>query len=293
MNTWSDVHLMFCEGAHDAAFLNRLLKRLLGFKQAQLKLSELPYPIGNVLQQGFRTRAAEDLRFDMAKKFFLPDYALTREARLVLIFNYGGSNRARNMSPFLQDAFTLLKATAFSGGQQVPLSYIIFADADVIGVQGAWHGVADDLQRVGGQVWLGQDWVPVEGVSNAAWQETVQGRVATYVWCQAEADRGTLEDLVLECLSGQEGFADTQSFVDRRFDWAPPPAASDEEVCALYAKRLKAAFCVEGQRSKPGGSLGVVLDQADLLTDEQLKASISVNNCVAFLRNWLGGPDVS
>lgn len=293
MAAWSDVHMMFCEGPHDAAFLNRVLKRLLCFKQAQLQLSGLPYPIGNVLQQSFKARAAEDLRLDMAKKFFLPDYVLGHDARLVLIFNYGGSNRARTMPPFLQDVFTLLAATAFSGGRQPPLSYIVFADADVVGVQGAWRGVVDDLKQIGDQVWLGQDWMPIAGFSNAAWQETVQGRVATYVWRQAEADRGTLEDLVLECLSGQEGFADTQAFVDRRFDWTPPPAASDEQVCALSANRLKAAFCVEGQRSKPGGSLGVVLDQAELLTDERLNASVSVDNCVAFLRKWMEVSDVS
>lgn len=293
MAAWSDVHMMFCEGPHDAAFLNRVLKKLLGFKREKLKSSDLPYPIGNVLQQSFKTRAAEDLRLDMAKKFFLPDYVLGHDARLVLIFNYGGSNRASNMPPFLQDAFALLEATAFSGGQQVPLSYIIFADADVVGVQGAWRGVVDDLKQIGDQVWLGQDWIPIAGVSNAAWQETTQGRVATYVWCQAEADRGTLEDIVLECMSGQEGFADTLNFVDQRFDWTPPPEASDEKICALSAKRMKAAFCVEGQGSKPGGSLGVVLDQAELLTDERLKASVSVNNCVAFLRKWMEVSDVS
>lgn len=287
MPAWSSVHLMFCEGPHDAAFLNRVLKKLLGFKQAQLKLSELPYPIGNVLQQSFRTRAAEDLRFDMAKKFFLPDFMLTDEGRLVLLFNYGGSNRATTMPPFLQDVFTLLEATAFSGGAQVPLSYAVFADADVVGVQGTRGQIVNDLGQIGSHVWLGQDWIPLEGTSHATWQKTAQGQAACYVWRQADADRGTLEDLVLECLSDQAGFADTQAFVERRFDWTPPPGASDESVCALKVKRLKAAFCVEGQRNKPGGSLGVVLDQTDLLTEARLNVSKAVKDCVTFLRKWM------
>lgn len=287
MAAWSDVHLMFCEGPHDAAFLNQVLGKLLGFKKEQLKLSELPYPIGNVLQQSFKTRAAEDLRFDMAKKFFLPDYVLMREARLVMIFNYGGSNRAHTMPLFLQDAFTLLEATAFSGGAQVPLSYVVFADADVVGVPGTRGQIVNDLKQIGSHVWLGQDWIPLEGTAHAAWQKTAQGRAACYVWRQADADCGTLEDLVLECLSDQAGFAETQAFVEQRFDWDPPPGASNQKVCALNAKRLKAIFCVEGQGNKPGGSLGVVLDQGDLLTEVRLSASRSVRDCVTFLRKWM------
>lgn len=78
MASWTNIHLMFCEGPHDAAFLNRLLKKQVGYEKVELKLSELPYPISNVLQQSFKTRAADDLRLDLAKKFFLPDFLLAR-----------------------------------------------------------------------------------------------------------------------------------------------------------------------------------------------------------------------
>jgi hypothetical protein len=285
---------MFCEGPHDAAFLNRLLKTLLGFQPVLCKPSELPYPIGDVLKQSFKTRAAEDLRLDLAKKFFLPDYTLERELErervLVLVFNYGGSNRARTMPEFLEDVFTLLQATAFSGGSQIPLSYAVFADADVAGTVGARNKISTDLRAIGSQPWLTPEWTEMEGIPTAAQQDTEQGRAAAYIWRCRDTDQGTLEDIVLECLSGQGRIDETLAFVDARFDWTPPPKATPEEVCALAAKRLKATFCVEGQRKKPGGSLAVVLDQAELLTAERLTASASVKDCVAFLRGWLERP---
>lgn len=114
----SKAHLMFCEGPHDAAFVNHLLKRELGFKQRKLKLSELPYPLANILKTSFQNRASEDLRLDLAKKFFLPEYVLARESVLVLVFSYGGSNRKDNMQPFLDAMFTLLAVPSFASIEQ-------------------------------------------------------------------------------------------------------------------------------------------------------------------------------
>ena len=136
MASWTEAHLLFCEGPHDVAFLNQVKKQL-GFNQKELQISELPYPIGNVLKQGFLNRAAEDLRLDLAKKFFLPDQVLARKDVLVLLFNYGGSNRDKSLPPFLAAVFELLNAPAFSEGDSVPLSYVVFADADAAGTAAA------------------------------------------------------------------------------------------------------------------------------------------------------------
>ena len=137
MAQWTSVHLMFCEGPHDAAFLNRLLKKQLEFQKVDLRISDLPYPLSNVLSQGFQTRAGEDLRLDLAKKFFLPDYLLENQSTLVLVFNYGGQNRSATMSAFLDGFFALLGAPAFSGTDQPSSSpsyfYSVFADADARG----------------------------------------------------------------------------------------------------------------------------------------------------------------
>jgi hypothetical protein len=290
MTMWSNVHLMFCEGPHDAAFLNRLLKKQLNFKKIELKISDLPYPISNVIQMSFKTRAADDLRLDLAKKFFLPDYLVVRDSVIVMIFNYGGSNRKKTMEPFLENVFALLGAPAFSGTGQLKndpkFSYSVFADADTIGLAGARTLVSNDLATIGGIAWLSNAWIDYKE-TKAVSQESAYGPVAAYVWKKWAEDNGTLEDSVLECLADDPGLKQTLNFLDSRFNWTPHADAKPDHVCATAAKRLKAAFCVEGQREKPGMSLGVVLDQTELLTSEIIAKSVAVQDCLSFLRTWL------
>jgi hypothetical protein len=290
MEMWSNIHLMFCEGPHDAAFLNRLIKTELKFKKVEFKLSELPYPISNVIQQSFKTRAADDLRLDLAKKFFFPDYMLALDTVLIMIFNYGGSNRTGNMPPFLENVFALMSAAEFSGTGQpansAKFAYTIFADADAAGSAFALNKISDDLGAIGGEPWLTTDWLNIEG-SRAVGQESAFGNVAAYIWRKWTEDQGTLEDIVHDCLNGDANLQQTLEFLDTRFNWKASDGATPKQVCAIAAKRLKAAFCVEGQRDKPGMSLGVVLDQTALVRPEVIAGSAAVQDCLAFLRAWL------
>ncbi|WP_201446475.1 hypothetical protein [Burkholderia gladioli] len=296
MAQWSHAHLMFCEGPHDAAFLNRLLKTQLSFKKAELKLSELPYPVSDVLQQSFKTRAADDLRLDLAKKFFLPDYILERDEALVMIFNYGGSNRKANMSPFLEKIFTLLDAPTFvrpgQSANRAILSYVVFADADARGLIGTRTEVSADLAVIGDSPWLSNSWQTFRDTM-AVMQDSAFGSAAAYIWKKSAEDNGTLEDVVHECRSGHPGLQQTLDFLDARFNWTPPAGATQEQECAIAAKRLKAAFCVEGQREKPGMSLGVVLDQTGLLEQAAVMGSAAVQDCLAFLGAWLEPVDAT
>lgn len=290
MPQWFTAHLIFCEGPHDAAFVSHLLKSSLGFKQQQLKLSELPYPLANVLKTSFQHRAAEDLRLDLARRFFLPEYVLAQELTLVLVFSYGGSNRKDSMQPFLDAVFTLLAETNFSSIEQPAVrpayAYTIFADADARGESNTRQLISDEFSKVGEADWLSNTWGQIKA-TKAASQTTAFGPAATYVWRKGQEDGGTLEDLLVECLDGDAKLQKTLEYMDSRFDWSPPAGASPEQVCGRAAARLKAAFCVEGQREKPGGSLAVILGQSRLLGTAELKRSSTVQDCIAFLAEWM------
>lgn len=290
MPQWSTAHLMFCEGPHDAAVVSLLLQRELGFKQQKLKLSELPYPLANVLKTSFQNRASEDLRLDLARRFFLPEYVLSRDSTLTLVFSYGGSNRKDSMQPFLDAVFTLLSVTNFSSielsAERPAYAYAIFADADVRGEVGTRQMIGNEFLKVGEADWLAAAWTQIK-TTKGAFQNTGFGPAAAYVWRKSSADQGTLEDLVLECLDGDANLQRTLQYLDSRFDWSPPAGAEQEQVCSHSAARLKAAFCVEGQRKKPGSSLAVILKQSGLLGTAELKRSTGVQDCVAFLAEWL------
>lgn len=290
MPKWTTTHLMFCEGPHDGAVLAHLLKRELSFKQEKLKLSELPYPLANVLKTGFQNRASEDLRLDLARKFFLPEYVLARETTLILVFSYGGSNRKDSIQPFLDAVFSLLAVTGFSSldltAERPAYAYTIFADADARGEANTRNVIGKEFADVGDATWLSNSWVPVKTTKGAS-QTTTFGRTAVYVWRKSSEDSGTLEDLVMECLDGNANLQMTLEYLDARFVWSPPTGAAPEQVCSHAADRLKAAFCVEGQRQKPGGSLAVILGQSDLLGADKLKSSGAVQDCLNFLTEWV------
>ncbi|MBC3933165.1 hypothetical protein [Undibacterium curvum] len=290
MTSWSNVHLMFCEGAHDAAAIKLLLRKSLGFSQESLKVSDFPYPVSNVIKQSFKTRASEDLRLDLAKKFFLPDFVVSRDSVLVMIFNYGGSNRSQHMTPFLENVFTLLNAPEFStsanSNVEVRFSYTVFADADDIGIVRARERISSEFGQINSSPWLTRTWTAIEN-TKAVMQPSVFGPVAAYIWSKWAEDNGTLEDCLLECFVGRDRFDTTLEFIDSRFNWTPGEDATSDEICATASKRLKAAFCVEGQYKKPGGSLSVILDQGELLNLDSFGRSNAIQDCLRFLNTWL------
>lgn len=291
MANFSHVHLLFCEGPHDAAFLSLIFKRLIDFKRVQLKISEVPYPFSNIFRQSMLTHSAEDLRLDLAKKFFLPDFLLEKDGVLVMIFNSGGSSRrADSIGKFLIDVFDLLDVedsfNDASDGIGPKISFAIFADADSVGTSKVVEQIQLEFAVIGARDWLNKKWAPYHG-TRAVSQETKRGLVSAYIWRRWRDDVGTLEDVALECLEFGESINQTFEFLDQRFSWVPSAQAKPIHICALAAKRLKAALCIEGQREKPGGSLSVVLDQANLISEESLLKSQSVQDCVSFLKKWV------
>lgn len=127
MASFSEVFLFFCEGPHDSAFLSLLLRKALGVDRQNLVVSDLPYPFSNIIKKSMESRAAEDLRLDLAKKFFLPDFVHARGEKLILIFNSGGKIAASNQCfHFLRASLTscLLEVLLVVG--RVAVLYLVF-----------------------------------------------------------------------------------------------------------------------------------------------------------------------
>jgi len=291
MPTFLSAHLFFCEGPHDAAFISLLLKRKFNFSRINLTISELPYPFKNIIQQSMSRRSAEDLRLDLAKKFFLPDFTLSNGEKIIMIFNYGGINRrAESISQFLVNAFDLIKEFDAFGStsdesEQIPIQYSIFSDADSKGSEVIISEIQNEFETIGDHKWISDSWTGIEG-SRGLKQDTEYGTTSTYVWRNWESDDGTLESVIMECLHESEGLRETLQFIDRKFNWTKPNANAAER-CTADAKRLKAGLCIEGQHKRPGGSLSVALDQADLISLADLEKSPTVRDCEKFLRDLL------
>jgi hypothetical protein len=278
--------LIFCEGPHDAAFVQLILKSIHGYNPEAYKFSEFPFPFSSLFGKTVQDYVAEDLRLDMARKFFLPDHVLRKDKKLALIFNYGGSNRKEAITPFLQRLFTLQEdGNAFGGVKFVDkFAYLFMADADNHGLEAAIQKISADFAVIDNTPWLSNDWVPIENTFGAKQRENSD--IGAYVWRNYNNDSGTLECLIEECLEPAGGLKPFLEIADKHFEWKCSDD-SHKTAVAERAKRLKAAISMMGQRKKPGGSMSVVLGQGKFLDNENLANSASVQSLLNFIHPWV------
>jgi hypothetical protein len=278
--------LVFCEGSHDAAFVQLILKKINGYSQEAYKFSEFPFPFSALFGKTVQDYVAEDLRLDMARKFFLPDHVLRKDKKIVLIFNYGGSTRKESVTPFLERLFTLQEGgNAFGGSKFVEkFAYLFMADADDHGFETAIQGISSDFSIVDGIPWLSNDWINIENTFGA--KQKNNSDIGAYIWRNYTDDHGTLECLIEECLEPAGELKPFLESADQHFEWKCSDKINKTAV-AERAKRLKAAISMMGQRKKPGGSMSVVLGQGNLLNTENLTKSKSVQSLLSFMHCWI------
>lgn len=278
--------LIFCEGPHDAAFVQLVLKSILEYKQESYKFSEFPFPFSSLFGKTVQDYVAEDLRLDMARKFFLPDHVLRKGQKLALIFNYGGSNRKEAITPFLRRLFTLQEdGNAFGGEKFVEkVSYLFMADADDSGLEVAMRQISRDFAVIDDVPWLSDDWVLMADTFGA--KQRGNSDIGAYVWRHYSDDSGTLECLIEECLEPAGELKPFLEIADINFEWNCSDG-SPKTAVAERAKRLKAAISIMGQRKKPGGSMSVVLGQGKFLNSENLTKSSSVQSLLSFMQPWV------
>ncbi|MBI6911636.1 hypothetical protein [Pseudomonas palleroniana] len=278
--------LVFCEGPHDAAFVQLILKTINGYSQEAYKFSEFPFPFSALFGKTVQDYVAEDLRLDMARKFFLPDHVLRKDKKLVLIFNYGGSTRKESITPFLERLFTLQDGgNAFGGPKFVDrFAYLFMADADDHGLDAAIERISSDFSLILDTPWLSNDWINIENTFGA--RQKTNGDIGAYIWRNYNSDHGTLECLIEECLEPAGGLKPFLDIADEHFDWKCSDE-SNKTAVAERAKRLKAAISMMGQRKKPGGSMSVILGQGKFLNTENLSQSPSVQSLLSFMHPWI------
>lgn len=274
----SQVLLVFCEGPHDAAFTRLTLEKIFGYARQTLCFSEFPYPFSALFKKSVQDHVADDLRLDMARKFFLPDHVLRKDENLVLIFNYGGSNRRGSVTPFLEKLLILHKlGQAFSGASKAAeIKYLFMADADNVGSQRTLEKIKDDFSSISETPWITGQWIKVDQTDG--YSQNTDQHIYAYVWKQSNQDRGTLENLIEECID----LSPFLSVMDEHFQWSLNHADA-RRATAEQAKRTKAAISLMGQRVKPGSSMSVIVDQGGFLETEQLKASLGVQSLIHFL----------
>jgi hypothetical protein len=280
--------LVFCEGAHDIAFVQQVLKVCLGFTRTQWKFSEHPAPFNQLFSTSVKNYAAQDLSLDMARKFFLPDSVWQKDQDMILLFNSGGSTQVAKVKELLGKFLTLFKQCQVFPGQATAVvrqaSYLFLYDADDVGATAWFEKIKQNFAVIDDEPsWVFGEWDVLPNNPFGA----VAGDKAAYIW-GASTHQGTLEDILLPMfeVDRQQLMADAGAFVDSAFQWDVDGIGKKDPVAEM-GKRKKAIITCAGQRKKPGSPMSAILDQAKLITDPTFVNNAAVALFADFMKKFM------
>lgn len=281
--------VIFCEGAHDIAYVSQIMKHCFGYKQILgRKFDAYPAPFNSFFLGAFdkRRAATPESGADMAYSFDLPDKAFEGENRIVFIFNSGGKTKLDRIKLFLARFLLLLEEKETFDSVALPavseVKYLFIYDADDWGVEKTRAEVRRSLAEIDGAPWLADEWDVDQNNPYAA----CIGEKGMYIWGETP-EQGSLEDLLhpLFAKDNAKLISEAESTIDNMFAWDTTNTKTKTAV-AETAKRKKAIFTLIGQREKPGGSMHVILDQAGLITPATLTGDKAIMDFVRFVAEF-------
>ncbi|MDD5754695.1 MAG: hypothetical protein PHN45_08100 [Methylococcales bacterium] len=285
--------LIFCEGAHDVAFVQQVLKLCLGFKKVEWKFSEYPTPFDLLFKTSVQNHAAQNLSLDMTHKFFLPDCVFQQEEHLILVFNTGGSSQTDKVKFLLKEFLPLLaNSTIFSYDSTdvvTQAKYLFLYDADCIGTTASFNKIKQDFSSIDDEpTWNFNDLTslkenPFGAISN-------DYDKAAYIWGE-NIQNGTLEDILLPMLENDEKdlIEKSSNFVDSAFTWKIEDTKLKHRIAEI-ADRKKAIITCAGQRKKSGYSMSVIIGQAKLITEKTFINNPNVKAFSDFMTKFIYHP---
>jgi len=280
--------LIFCEGPHDVALICLVLSKFFAAQEFNGKFNELPSPYNSMYQKAIESHAQLDLSLEMAHKFFLPDRIFTINNTYVSIFNSGGKNRGDKIKEFIKNLWVMTEnSNTFNASEKGCISnhkYIFIYDADHNSKDTILNEIYTDFSLIGTSLWLTENWEahPDEPLSI----HTQNGEVAAIIWCNRETGKGTLEDVLCECIGDDEQFSSAKETIQRFHEWELN-SDNEQHKIAETAKMYKATLSLMGQRKKPGGSVNVIISQSKILNQNNLSKSTTINRIVAFLNDFI------
>ena len=280
--------LVFCEGSHDIAFVQQVFKCCLQFQKIEYKFSEYPAPFNALFKTSVQNHAAKDLSLNMAHKFFLPDSVWEKDERLILLFNSGGSSQIDKVKLLLKNFLLLLsQASVFPSDATAIVTeakYLFLYDADHLGATALFTRIKKDFAVIEDDpTWSFANWIVLKNNPFGA----IAGDKAAYIW-GFNVQNGTLEDILLPMFEKdqEEIIQKATEFIDNSFFWDINNQKKKHEIAEI-SRRKKAIITCAGQREKSGSSMNVIIDQANLVSENTFLDNVNVKSFVDFLNKFM------
>ncbi len=258
--------LIFCEGAHDASLLVRLLPRLPGVKQSKKRLDQYPAPFADFWRLQLAgvigrvgTRPAEH-RGKLAPPWL--EVSFESNDVVYMIFSMSGKDQRPAIGELLKK-WKKLMAPDENPFTSPGVTFDVWAAAFIVDADDA--GV--DTRREEIFEWLRGEGLIDARPENGAWARTDSYAVGGFVVHGPDSENGSIEDhwvLIAEAIVGDR-MRDARGFVQAH--------QYGECKTAKPGYANKALLTIAGQLEHPGESLAMILRDTRWAKDDELEIS--------------------
>jgi len=259
-----NVTLILAEGAHDVAFLGKILCGCSDIKKSPRSLSQLPSPLGTFFGKRIARLAIGDYRLDQALSVGMPRleaaYETNDSSELWLLMKCGGDEKHEDTLTFLREFQAVLSS---------PLKSVESASSEAINSIRIIHvfdaDAEDKAPRLARFNQAYKDFYTVEFAASETFNPSsyCNGGVMCCI-VGGEANIKTLEDIVLPLAKKQHA-----AFIQATDDLLSPSIAGTSLRIKDGSKFKKALLTITGQFAYPGASLAAILGGGDQLHTRQ------------------------
>ncbi|MFV8375940.1 DUF3226 domain-containing protein [Flavobacterium sp. GSP11] len=291
-----NIILALCEGPHDVAFLNKIMKTN-GFKSNEsLKLGDFPAPMNDMLGREASKSEVKDLNIQEIRQTLLPTNSLKRDETYMFLYSLGGDGKKAARKSLLEKIKSYIpKEGEIKQGrftEDTTIKIVYFFDADN-------NGVERRLSEIKNEVAETLKSLNIESfIENGSYIECEGLKIGCYIFTGDDNNLGKLENILLPLMkAGNEMiFSNADNFLNENHDEArlfPFKIKTRESV--LFEERSdkasekykfdksKSLIGAVGQLQQSGGANTVCIGFTDYLTLEKISKNTKCNEIIHFI----------
>ncbi|MDV2446188.1 hypothetical protein CMU93_01580 [Elizabethkingia anophelis] len=296
----TQIIIALCEGPHDVAFLNKIIKTKGFTSNDKSKLDEYPKPLNGILINEASKTDVEGLNIQEVRQSLLPAYTLIKENVHILLYVMGGDGKVAKRKDFLEK----IKATIVLPGEikqgrethDVTFGIIYFFDADDNGINNRINAIKAELKQVVNSI------PNTDFSTNSSFGKYEGMKLGCYIFSGYDNNTGKLEDILLPVMTedNAEIFENANKFLDDNHDESrlfPLKLRSDAtgvtETRSNRAKdkyaydRTKSVIGTVGQLQQSGGANTVCIGFTDYLTLNKIERNPKCQEILNFLNDFI------
>ncbi len=289
---------MLCEGLHDVAFINKVMKTMGFVSNEGKKLSQFPIPMNKLMANEFEKTDIENLNLQNLRKGILPINTLQLDDIWVFLYSMGSDS----MSESRRDIINKLRNNIRKQGEikgdrgkvESQFSILYVFDADAIGVQARLGKVKSELRSI----FTNMSENNFETNSSCEIIETI--KFGCHIFTGVDNNTGKLEDVLMPLFKeeNEDIYEDAERFINKHFDESrlfPNKIAKIEgNIVESRSEKIgdklkfdfnKSIVGVVGQLQKSGGSNTVSIGQTDYLNLRKIQLNVKCIEFASFIQS--------